>query len=121
MIKLTTILCCAALLSGCAYSRSVRDYFVDPAQYWSNKAIANCRDAEQLREYHQRCLINKKRELKHKHGVLPENWEQVCESDHKAFLQGQESLARLVGIASRRVAEYAIWGRWHSARDGKDQ
>ena len=93
MIKLTTIVCCAALLCSCTYSRSVRDYFVDPAQYWSNKAIENCRAAESLRDYHQRCLINKKRKLRNSHGALPENWEQVCDSDHKAFLQGEKQCA----------------------------
>lgn len=93
MRKITTGICCVALLSSCAYSRNVRDYFVDPAQYWSNKAITDCRTAESLREYHQRCLINKKRKLRNSHGDLPENWEQVCESDHQALLQGQEQCA----------------------------
>ena len=93
MIKLTTIICCAVLLSSCAYSRSVRDYFVDPAEYWSNKAIADCRKAEGLREYHERCLINKKRKLKKSLSELPKNWQQVCESDQKALLKGEKQCA----------------------------
>lgn len=90
MKNLLAIVCCAVLLSSCAYTRNVRDYFTDPAQYWSNQAIANCRAAESLREYHQRCLINKKRKLRNSTGELPENWQQVCDSDHQAFLKGEQ-------------------------------
>lgn len=93
MKKLFAIVCCAAVLSSCAYSRNVRDYFTDQEQYWSNQAIASCRAAENLREYHQRCLINKKRKLRSSAGELPDNWQQVCDSDHQAFLNGKKKCA----------------------------
>ncbi len=96
MKNLITIIFCCALLSGCAYSRNVRDYFVDPAEYWSNKAIVDCRAAQSLREYHQRCLINRKRKLRNSFGELPENWQQVCASDYQALQKGNKqcTLAR---------------------------
>ncbi len=93
MKKLMIIICCSVLLSSCAYTRNVRDYFTDPAEYWSNKAIADCRKAESLREYHQRCLINKKRKLKNSLGELPKNWQEVCEGDEKALLKGKTQCA----------------------------
>lgn len=90
MIRACVVICCAALLAGCAYARTVRDYFVDPEAYWSNKAIADCREAEDLREYHQRCLINNKRKLRSPSAALPDRWEQVCEAEDKAYLTGKE-------------------------------